>query len=324
MTPRVNQAGSVFDRIRAAAAAVAESATHVRIDQQGLDALAERLTDETSDDDPGHERVGDDETAAAFVVTLDALNFGSGYFPYIRKRPGHSGYHTIAAAMRDYFDLAGAPTAARLRTITTEECAAIFGQPLDERRPRELMNHFAVALNDLGNFVERVGHGRFLEVVAAAENRAERLVGLLAEMRYYRDAPRYRGREVPIYKRAQITAFDLAVALGRAGPGQFDDLDQLTMFADNLVPHVLRIEGGLHFSDELVARIDAQEDITSGSEPEVEIRACGLHAVELLTARMSALGRPTTAGQLDGELWRMGARPAYKSVRRHRTRCVYY
>ena len=38
------------------------------------------------------------------------------------------------------------------------------------------------------------------------------------------------------YKRAQIVASDLALA----GVAEFDDLDRLTIFADNLVPHVLR------------------------------------------------------------------------------------
>lgn len=319
----MSRPGAVFDRIRASAAAVAEVATHVRIDREGLEALAERLTD-TPDHDPGHQRIGDDETAAAYVISLDAINFGSGYFPHIRKRPGCSGYHTVAAAWRDHFETSGAPTPARLRTISTADCAAIFDQPVDEKWPRQLMSHFAVALRDLGAFVERVGQDHFLGVVAAAGNRAENLVGLLGQMPYYRDVHRHHGQEVPLYKRAQITALDLAVAFDHAGPGRFDDLDRLTMFADNLVPHVLRIEGGLHFNSDLVARIEAQNDIAVGSEPEVEIRACGLHAVELLTARLNSIGRPTTAGRLDGELWRMGARPEYKAVHRHRTRCVYY
>ncbi len=37
------------------------------------------------------------------------------------------------------------------------------------------------------------------------------------------------------YKRAQIVASDLALA----GVARFADLDRLTIFADNLVPHVL-------------------------------------------------------------------------------------
>ena len=36
-------------------------------------------------------------------------------------------------------------------------------------------------------------------------------------------------------------------------PDTFDDLRRLTMFADNLVPHVLRIEGVLHYSPDLLA-----------------------------------------------------------------------
>ena len=43
------------------------------------------------------------------------------------------------------------------------------------------------------------------------------------------------------YKRAQIVAADLALA----GVARFRDLDRLTIFADNLVPHVLRCDGVL-------------------------------------------------------------------------------
>ncbi len=47
------------------------------------------------------------------------------------------------------------------------------------------------------------------------------------------------------YKRAQITPSDLALA----GVAEFDDLDRLTIFADNLVPHVLRVDGVLRYED---------------------------------------------------------------------------
>ena len=56
------------------------------------------------------------------------------------------------------------------------------------------------------------------------------------------------------------------------------------MFADNLVPHVLRLDGVLWFDPELVARIERGELIEHGSPEEVEIRACAVHAVELLVA----------------------------------------
>ena len=43
-------------------------------------------------------------TRAAFWLTLDAINFGSGWFPTLRKRPGQTGYRTIAAGIRRRFD----------------------------------------------------------------------------------------------------------------------------------------------------------------------------------------------------------------------------
>ena len=37
------------------------------------------------------------------------------------------------------------------------------------------------------------------------------------------------------------------------------------MFADNLVPHVLRLDGILHFDDRLVDRIEREQLIEHGS-----------------------------------------------------------
>jgi hypothetical protein len=116
------------------------------------------------------------------------------------------------------------------------------------------------------------------------------------------------------WKRAQIAANDLALA----GVAEFSDLDRLTIFADNLVPHVLRVDGVLRYDPALAARIDAGELLPPGEE-EREIRGCAVHACELLSQR---LGMP--ARMLDTALWSRGQAPRYKSVPRHRTRTVYY
>jgi hypothetical protein len=96
------------------------------------------------------------------------------------------------------------------------------------------------------------------------------------------------------------------------------------MFADNLVPHVLRVDGVLRFSDDLVARIERVDNIDAGSEPEVEIRAVGLHAVELLQQQTAALGASMTSGEIDSVLWNRGAGARYKAIPRHRSRTVFY
>jgi hypothetical protein len=116
------------------------------------------------------------------------------------------------------------------------------------------------------------------------------------------------------YKRAQITANDFALA----GIAEFDDLDRLTIFADNLVPHVLRIDGVLRYDDQLAARIDRQELLPPGGE-EREIRACAVHACELIAARLEVEPRV-----LDVWLWNRGQAPHYKAHPRHRTRTVFY
>jgi hypothetical protein len=64
--------------------------------------------------------------------------------------------------------------------------------------------------------------------------------------------------------------------------------------------------------------------VSAGSAQEVEIRACGLHAVELLVAELRSLGHSVTARELDFVLWNRGQGRRFKSLPRHRTRTVYY
>jgi hypothetical protein len=167
---------------------------------------------------------------------------------------------------------------------------------------------FARALNDLGELVATRYSGSFGALVDAADNSAEQLVPLLAEMPFYRD--------VGFYKRAQLTAADLAIAR----VARFDDLDRLTIFADNLVPHVLRVDGILEYDADLLARINREELIAAGSREEQEIRACALHAVELLRGHLGGI----TSMQLDYVLWNRGQEQAYKALPRHRARTVFY
>jgi hypothetical protein len=318
---------NVFERIRSACADVAGRARRVRIDEEALSALAGRLQADPPPPallDPAHHHRGDDDSTLAYVVCLDAVNFGSGWFPALVKRPGLSGYFTIATALKERFETGGPLEAGDLISIQTRDCVRIFRQEEAGPEIRELMDLFRRAWNDLGAFLlERCG-GRFDGLIRNAGGRAERLVAELERMPFYRDVAQYEGREVPFYKRAQLTAADLSAAFRGRGPGHFEDLDQLTLFADNLVPHVLRCEGVLDYDPALARCIDAGRRLESGSPEEVEIRALAVHAVERLAERLRAAGRPVTAGQLDFALWNRGQRPELKARPRHRTRCVYY
>ena len=104
------------------------------------------------------------------------------------------------------------------------------------------MGLFTKALNDLGRYLLDSFKGSFTELIKAADSSVENLVRLLIKMPYFNDVEYYDNLEVPFYKRAQLTAADLSLAFKGGGLGYFGDLDSLTIFADNLVPHVLRID----------------------------------------------------------------------------------
>jgi len=289
---------ALTDEVRATCREIAERARHVTIELERLSEL-----------DPGeppaldrerHYLEGAPADVADYMLVLDSVNFGSGWFPTLRKRPGTSGYFTVASSLADFWRTSGGWSVDDLRTLSEVDVASVLGQ-----EPRhELMALYTQALRDLGRFLDG---RRALDVVAEAGGSAERLAAMLADgMPFFDDAG--------FWKRAQITANDLALA----GVAEFRDLDRLTIFADNLVPHVLRVDGVLRYEPALAAQIDAGELLPPGGD-EREIRGCAVHACELLSER---LGVPPRS--LDVALWQRGQSPQYKAVPRHRTRTVFY
>jgi hypothetical protein len=116
------------------------------------------------------------------------------------------------------------------------------------------------------------------------------------------------------YKRAQIVPSDLALA----GVAAFDDLHRLTIFADNLVPHVLRLDGVLVLDPRLAAHIDAGRLLRPGPQ-ERELRACAVHACAALAPRLGIAEH-----ELDHLLWTKGGDARYKAVPRPRCRTIWY
>jgi len=322
--------------VRAACRAVAAESRHVRIDEAALAAFAHRLVlpDAPALPDPRHHWLLRGDGSAVFMLLLDAVNFGSGWSAHLVKPPGLSTYFTTAAALRTHFERHGVPSAGELAALQPAGTAAIFGQDgVSADHPvRELVALWTAALNELARHVLAVHDGDWLGPVAAARGRVGALVAELGALAAYADVARWRGREVPLFKRAQITAADLigagraAVAAGGELPwwARWEDAHRLTLFADNLVPHVLRLEGVLVCTPQLAATIEAGVELVAGCEEEVELRAVALHAVERLVEVLAAAGRPTSALDLDQALWNAGQSPAIKARPRHRCRTRFY
>ncbi|MDP2712890.1 MAG: queuosine salvage family protein [Solirubrobacteraceae bacterium] len=286
------------DEVRATCAQIAAGARSVDID---LEALGHVEPEPPPALDPLRHYVdGSPAAVASYFLALDAVNFGSGWFPTLRKRSGSSGYFTVAWAIADRFRAHGPWTNAQLRAMRTDEIADTLGQ----RRDHELMALYAQALRALGRFL---GERDALAVVRAARGSAQALAAQLASgMALFAD----RG----FYKRAQIVPANLALAR----VARFKDLRSLTIFADNLVPHVLRCDGVLRYDEDLATHIDAGRLLPAGAR-EREIRACAVHACELIARRVGV-----SEHELDNWLWSRGQAPQYKAHPRHRTRTVYY
>jgi hypothetical protein len=95
-------------------------------------------------------------------------------------------------------------------------------------------------------------------------------------------------------------------------------MDRLTIFADNLIPHVLRCDGVLVLDRRLAAHIDAGRLLRTGPQ-ERELRACAVHACALIAERTGLSER-----DIDNALWTRGQAPAYKLRPRPRCRTIFY
>jgi hypothetical protein len=284
----------------------------VRIDEEAAVAYAQALPPELRDGRLAAAKgSADPEATAAFAICMNAINFGSGWWPTVRKRPGLSGYATMAAGVEERFAADGAWGAAELITMEAETIACVLGQ--DPAHP--LMTQFAAALRNVGEHLRNDGDGRYLGIIKGASSMPE-LAEIFASWKSFADVSSYEGREIPFYKRAQLAAADLR----RGGVVDLPGAGCLTAFADNLVPHVLRLDGVLRLDPELERKIEAGELLEHGSAEEVELRAAAVQAVELLTAA----GNGLLPAEVDGFLWNRGGGRRYKLRPRPRSRNTAY
>lgn len=316
----------LLDDVRTGAAAVARDAGSVRIDDDALRHLADTWDPTPLATLPEEHWSGAAAEVAMGVVAWNAVNFGSGWFPLLDKDPGLSGARTLATRWRRFY-AERRPDAGWLVDVDRPTVARVFGQGTSTAVV-ELLDHFVDAWRELGEFLLEGYDGSAINLVEDADRCGATLAGTLGELGCWRDRHRHGSLDVPLFKRAQITVSHLHGALDPSVTdlGRFTDVAELTCFADNLVPHVLRHHRVLRIDDTLAERIEEGDLLVSGEPAEVELRAVAVHAVEQLVALVAARtdGRTVTAASIDHGLWRAGQDPAIKARPRHRCRCTFY
>jgi hypothetical protein len=163
---------------------------------------------------------------------------------------------------------------------------------------------------EVGQVLYKEYDGRFYNLVEASNHRlfndGKGLVEkLTSEFPSFDDSVFYNGKLVRFDKRAQLAP---GMVYGRfQGQGEFamEDIDELTVFADYILPKGLRDLGVIKYENSLAERIDNQVLIPQGSREELELRASTIHACKMLADRINEIIGPGSANALsiDNKLW---------------------
>ncbi|MCC6629604.1 MAG: queuosine salvage family protein [Chloroflexi bacterium] len=306
---------------------VVDGARQVRIDAAAVEASAARLAREVVQRpawNTHYHWAGSPAATALAVLVLDALNFCFWGEPRWRVQfEGETldGYWALAACLKRAIqagDLALDPAA------LAEIDAARLGAILTGEGITPLLPERVASLRELGGGLRDRWGGDAGRLIRAAGGSAPALARLMArEFPSFNDVATYDGREVRLYKRAQIVVADLWGALDGQGLGAFHDLAALTAFADYKVPQVLRRLGILVYDADLARLVDTRVELPAGSPAEVEIRAATIWGVENLRQALARHGRPLRAFEVDWVLWEAGQH-IHDERPYHRTRTIFY
>lgn len=302
---------------------VADGLQHVTIDDAAVDrtaaAMAEvdlTLPDWRHDALPDEEQVGH-QTVLDYFLVGNTLNFqfhrrgDRGVYTRGYKGGTVRGAFAMWASLTEALESGHMVTdGAFLADLDRETVADMFaGDPsipyLADRH--RVLSHVGEALLD-------VADGRFHRAIPADEpirpfDDGDGLVEWLARefQAGYGDVRTLDGRRVPFLKKAQLA---VALLAGRFGDSEYYDvigLDDLTLFADYVVPAILRDYGVLEYGEMLAPRVDEFEPIPENSRMEVEIRAATVVAGDRILDRLARdYGVQTTAVHLDYALWQTG------------------
>lgn len=310
---------------------VAESARWVTIDLDAVERtaalLAEARLSPPEWEEGLHFRDGSWRTAA-FVLVLDALNFcfwsvGPERWRVEYQGEVFDGYWALVAALRRAVD-AGVPLwdAEWLSSASFAELRSIFAPADLHGPPIPLLEARIANLREVGYGLQEMP---IEELLGLANGSAAALVEeVVRRFPSFDDRVTIDGNDVRFYKRAQILVADLHGAFGGDGLGRFDDLDQLTAFADYKVPQVLRRFGVLCYAPELEDAIRAHQLIPAGSPWEVEIRAATVWGCELIRHVLMNTEKPLRSFEIDWALWLTGQSLPPGTEPYHRTPTIFY
>jgi hypothetical protein len=272
---------------------------------------------------------------AGMIGLMHALDFGGGWRQELHAYHGRGAWATVKSGVVAMFDTRPDLPAAWLAEMPFDEVERFFALE-GTQALRPFVSGLVAVCNEIGQELTRRRVGTVGEFIIAMveEHRshpspAAALVQVLADgfPGAFDDRHTIRGRSIYFYKKAQLVVGELYHRFrGEDARFAFKDGDRLTAFVDNVISAVLRKQGMLVVSNPLGTAIDAHQQLSSGSEQEVSLRAAALAGVEGVALAIRARGEFLTPVELGNYLWGyLGKTPAYRQYTRHATKdTVFY
>lgn len=198
----------------------------------------------------------------AYICILDTLNFC--FWPHQKEfEYGDlvNNLNNLLKSNQNFF------SCEYLLNITEQE----LKQQLYDNHDFPLLDERVRGLNELGYLIKSKCQGKFTSLLQICDYNLLNLINLIQkEISTFDDKAVYKGKQIFIFKRAQILAADLFSALNElSNPIKLSNIEHLTMFADYRVPQILRELGIFIYQETLAQKIDNLGIIFPGSEEEV-------------------------------------------------------
>ncbi|KAK9498979.1 hypothetical protein O3M35_003506 [Rhynocoris fuscipes] len=327
---------------------ISSKAIYVTIKDEGVKNLAKKVYEELKEgknvrlwSHKEHETFPpnlNEEEAVSWIFLLDALNFcfwtKQGEEKFIVELDGKqfTGYFALCAALNKA--LKNGVTLLNPKTyknLTLEDLQKIFVGINKKEMP--LLKERLQCLHEVGNVLETKYDGLFINCIKKANKSAVELLKIVTtDFPCFYDAATYYDKKVTFHKRAQILIGDLWCLYYGEGISEFNDIDEIAMFADYRIPQALVHFGALTYTDELMEKLKQDVILKNGSPEEVEIRGCSIEVVERVNKLVHEIMKENNDNYkcnsilIDNYLWfyRREYADQLDSIPYHKVLSIYY
>jgi hypothetical protein len=175
-----------------------------------------------------------------------------------------------------------------------------------------MLDERVLLFNEVGRVLVEKHQGRYSNFVRSCAPRLYAngdglLERLTTEFPRFRDVSMYHGSEVHIFKLAQLGIWGMHLALSPRGAWKLEDADNLTAFADYIVPVGLRVMNIFEYAPELEKQINSLVEVKRDSEAEIELRASSIYVIAKLTEEINKRRPgmdPLLQPQVDFRFWK--------------------